>query len=130
MHILFREELKKNITVEVYLTNYQDGVWVGKSTLQNDQEFSVDTTRFPNISDIVSDLHGKNKLLLVDTRPVILVRHFSCLFVRSLSIIRDTILNIDREKLKLIKRAVFVFRFSLLLQAYKVLRFQIRLKTD
>ena len=54
-------------------------MWVGKSTLQNDQEFSVDTARFPNISDVVSDLHSKNKLLLVDTRPVILVRHFTFL---------------------------------------------------
>ncbi|KAL5254076.1 hypothetical protein ACHWQZ_G013739 [Mnemiopsis leidyi] len=50
-----------------------DGVWVGKSTLENDQEFSLDTARFPNISDIVSDLHVKNKLLLVHTRPAILL---------------------------------------------------------
>ena len=79
------EKISRNIMktlrkIVKLITNYQDGVWVGKSTLQNDQEFSVDTARFPNISDVVSDLHDKNKLLLVDTRPVILVRHFSCVF--------------------------------------------------
>ncbi|XP_063681352.1 probable maltase-glucoamylase 2 isoform X2 [Bolinopsis microptera] len=50
-----------------------DGVWVGKSTLEENMEFTVDAARYPNIEDTISDLHNKEKVLLVDTRPAILL---------------------------------------------------------
>ena len=54
----------------------QDGLWVGKSTQKEDEEFTVDTARYPNITKIISSLHEKDRKLLVDTRPAILVRWF------------------------------------------------------
>ena len=48
---------------------------MGKSTLEKNMEFTVDATRYPNIEETISDLHNKEKVLLVDTRPAILVRY-------------------------------------------------------
>jgi len=49
-----------------------DGIWLGSSTLQDGQELTLDSDSFTGLGEAVTQLHGANKYLLVDTRPSIL----------------------------------------------------------